>query len=167
MHLIQRKRLRLKGFDYSSAGCYFVTIATYNKIKLFWDYDKLNDIGKLVENDIQLLSSHFKDVKVDNFVVMPNHIHMLITIGCDALESDDILLKEVLGQNSHPKLEIVVGSLKSGITRKIHKLKPDINVWQKSYFDHIISNEKEYNEIWDYIDANPIRWKIKCGYVKL
>ena len=166
MHLIQRKRLRLKDFDYSSAGCYFVTISTYNKIKLFWDYDKLNDIGMLVENDIQLLSSHFKDVKVDNFVVMPDHIHMLITIGCDALEGDDTLLKEVLGQNSHPKLESVVGSLKSGITRKIHKLKPGINVWQKSFFDHIITNEKEYNEIWDYIDANPIRWKIKYGYVK-
>ena len=166
MHLIQRKRLRLKDFDYSSAGCYFVTISTYNKAKLFWDYDEINDVGRIAENNIKLINSHFKDVKVDNYIVMPDHIHILITIGCDVLEGDDILLKEVLGQNSHPKLEIVVGSLKSGITREIHKLKPGINVWQKSFFDHIITNEKEYNEIWDYIDANPIKWKIKYGYVK-
>ena len=166
MHLIQRKRLRLKDFDYSSAGCYFVTVSTHNKEKLFWDYDKINDLGKIAENDIKMINSHFTDVKVDNFVVMPDHIHLLITIGCDALGGEEALLKELLEENIHPKLEVIVGSLKSGITRKIHQLKPNISVWQKSFFDHIIINEKEYNEIWDYIDANPIRWKIKYGNIK-
>ncbi|MBQ7115767.1 MAG: hypothetical protein IJN94_05075 [Clostridia bacterium] len=167
MALHQRKRMRLEAFDYSSPGCYFVTILTHNRSKLFWDYDKLNDSGHIVEEDILSLSEHFKDVKIDNFIVMPDHIHLMITIGCDALDdSDEVLLKELLCENTHSKLNVIVGSLKSGITRKIHKLKPEINVWHKSYYDHIIKNQKDYNETWDYIDANPIRWKIKYGMVE-
>ena len=166
MHLIQRKRLRLKGFDYSSSGCYFVTISTYNRKNLFWNYDKINDVGRLVESEIQQIDFRYDDVRVDNFVVMPNHVHLLITIGCDALVGDDKLLDEVLGRNVHPELQIIVGALKSGITRKIHENTPGIKVWHKSFFDHIVTNKKEYKEIWDYIDANPIRWKIKHGFIK-
>ena len=167
MTIHQRKRMRLKGYDYSTPGCYFVTILTHNRCKLFWNYDKLNDLGRIVETEILSISKHFNDVKVDNYVVMADHIHLLITIACDALDNnDEVLLNEVLGKNDHPKLDVVVGSIKSGITRKIHKIKPDLKVWHKSYYDHIIKNENDYNETWDYIDANPIRWKIKYGMVK-
>ena len=167
MTLHHRKRMRLQGFDYSTPGCYFVTILTHNRSKLFWDFDQLNDLGYIVEEDILSVSEHFNDVKIDNFVVMPDHIHLLVTIGCDALDnSEEVLLNELLCRNTHTKLNVIVGSLKSGITRKIHKVNPEIKVWHKSYFDHIIKNEKDYNETWDYIDANPIRWKIKYDMIK-
>lgn len=167
MILHQRKQMRLKGYDYSSPGCYFVTILTHNRCKLFWDYDELNYFGCIVESEILSILTHFKDVKIDNYVVMPDHIHMMITIACDALGNDDeVLLNEILGGNKHPKLDVIVGSLKSGITRKIHKINPDLIVWHKSYYDHIIKNEEDYNETWDYIDANPIRWKIKYDMIK-
>ena len=166
MSLHYRKRMRLKNYDYSTPGCYFVTILTHNRQKLFWDYDKLNDIGRMVEKDICSLSAHFNDVKVDNYIVMPDHVHLLVTIGCDALENNDkMILAEVLGENIHSKLNVIIGSLKSGITRKFHKINPSVKVWHKSYFDHIIVNKKEFDEIWDYIDANPIRWKIKHGLI--
>lgn len=167
MKLPQRKRLRLKGYDYSTPGCYFVTMLTHNRVPLFWVGDKLSAFGNIVENDILSIPTHFNDVKVDNYIVMPDHIHLLITIGCDALKNDEtVLLNELLGKNLHSKLDVIIGSLKSGITRKIHMITPDITVWHKSYFDHIIKNENDYNETWDYIDANPIRWKIKHGIVK-
>ncbi len=167
MSLHQRKPMRLRGFDYSTPGCYFVTILTHNRQKMFWDYDRLNNFGCIVENDILSIPQHFNDVKIDNYVIMPDHIHLLITIACDALgDSDELLLNELLGKNTHTKLDVVIGSLKSGITRKIHENVPGIRVWHKSYFDHIIKNQKDYNETWDYIDANPIRWKIKYGMIK-
>ncbi len=167
MYLYQRKKLRLKNYDYSSPGCYFVTILAHNRSKIFWDNDNINELGKIVENEILCIKEHYTDVKIDNYVIMPDHVHLLVTIGCDALGNDeDLLLDELLKKSIHPKLENVVGSLKSGISRKIHILYPTMNVWHKSFYDHIITNSNEYDEIWDYIDANPIRWKIKHGYIK-
>ena len=169
MSLPQRKRMRLNGYDYSSSGCYFVTICTHNGLLLFGDGENLSLLGKTADNEIQKISEHYTDVKIDNYIVMPNHIHMMITIGCDTLKNDeDTITDEILGKLSHSRLETIVGLFKSGVTREIHKMCPDITkIWQKSFYDHIIKNEKDYNETWDYIDANPIRWKLKYNIVSL
>ncbi len=167
MSLPQRKRMRLKGYDYSSTGCYFVTICTHNGLLLFGNGEKLNDFGEIVDDEIQKISTRYCDVKVDNYIVMPNHIHLLITIGCDALSNDDeTVLSEVTGKSEHSKLDEIIGLFKAGVSRRIHKIE-DVVVWQRSYYDHIIKNEKDYNETWDYIDANPIRWKLKYNIVSL
>ena len=158
----QRKRQRLKGFDYSSQGCYFVTISTYKKQRLFWSNGEINRIGEIVERKIFDLHKYFKFIKIDNYVIMPDHIHLLITIGCDALPNmDDWLMADFKKEIIYPNLSDVIGSLKSFSTREIHKIYPDLIIWQKSYYDHIINNQKDYDETWDYIEANPIRWKIK------
>ncbi len=169
MSLPQRKRMRLNGYDYSSSGCYFVTICTHNGLLLFGDGKNLSSIGEIVDNEIQKISNHYTDVKIDNYIVMPDHIHMMITIGCETLKNnDDTIINEVLGKISHSRLETIVGLFKSGVTREIHKIRPDITkIWQKSFYDHIIKNEKDYNETWDYIDANPIRWQLKYNIVSL
>ena len=162
--LPKRKKLRLSGYDYSSSGCYFVTICTHNNLNLFWTNGLLNSFGRIVESQIEKIEERYWDVKIDKYVIMPNHIHMLVTIGCDALPDDDeILLQETLGEIKHSNLEGIIGLLKSGVTREIHRINNKIKVWQRSYFDHIIRNEKDYNETWDYIEANPIRWEIKNG----
>ncbi len=158
----KRKRQRLKGFDYSSPGCYFVTISTYERQELFWNNGEINQLGKIVEEKIYCLQKKIKYIKIDNYVIMPDHIHMLVTIGCDALpNSDEWLLADLKGEIKYPDLKDIVGSLKSFSTREIHKIFPDLKVWQKSYYDHIINNQKDYDETWDYIEANPIRWEIK------
>ncbi len=160
-----RKRQRLKGYDYSSPGCYFVTILTNKRQKLFWDDYELNAIGKIVENRILTLSQFFNFIKIDNYVIMPDHIHLLITIGCDSLpDSDEWLLADIKNKIEYPDLKNIIGSFKSFVSRDIHKIIPNIKVWHKSYYDHIINNKKDYDETWDYIEANPIRWKIKQEY---
>ena len=130
---------------------------------MFGDGDELSNAGKIVDEQIQTIKTHYYDVKIDNYVIMPNHIHMLVTIGCEAMpDEEDTICGEVLGKYTHNGLEKIVGLFKSGVTREIHKVEPKIiKVWQRSYFDHIIVGKKEYDEIWDYIDANPIRWQIK------
>ncbi len=163
MTLPQRKRNRLKHYDYSSAGCYFVTICTHNGEWLFGDGNELSKAGKIVDEQILAIETHYPDAKSDNYIIMPNHIHLLLTIGCDAMPvNDDSICSEVLGKSKHNSLEKIVGLYKFGVTREIHKAEPQmLKIWQRSYFDHIIVSKKEYNEIWDYIDANPIRWQIK------
>ena len=115
--LPKRKRIRLKNFDYSTAGCYFVTICTHNQNKIFRTNGMLNAVGLIVNEEIVTLREKYSDVKIDNYVIMPNHIHLLITIGCDALPDDeDVLLNEVLGKNKHSDLKVIIGLFKSGIT---------------------------------------------------
>ncbi len=168
MELPKRKRMRLSGFDYSTAGCYFVTICTYNGKHLFGDGEQLSEIGTIIDEEIKNIPTHYSDVKIDNYVVMPNHVHILLTIGCDALpNNDETVLKEITGKSEHHKLDRVIGLFKAGATRRIHQYEPDLKIWQKSYFDHIIKNKQDYNETWDYIDANPIRWKIKYNIVSI
>ena len=162
MALPDRKRQRLKSFDYSTPGCYFVTILTRKRQMLFWSNGEINKLGKIVEKKICELPQHFRFIKIDNFVIMPDHIHLLVTIGCDALpKSDEILFKDLRKQINYPNLSDIIGSLKSYSTKEIHQLYPELQIWHKSFYDHIITNQKDYDETWDYIEANPIRWKIK------
>lgn len=157
-----RKNIRYKGYDYSSQGSYFVTISTYHRKNLFWENNSLNVYGKIVEKHIENLPTHYYAVKIDNYAVMPNHIHLLITIGCDALPNEDsVILDDFYGKIQFPLLGNIVGSLKSGITKEIHNLKPDLIVWQQRYYDHIINNINDYNETWDYIENNPNVWIAK------
>ena len=89
-----RKRLRLKEYDYSSDGYYFVTICARKRQKLFGDiYDtslntvKLSPIGKVVEKHIRQINQHYVNVSVDKYVVMPNHIHLIVILGCEPVRS--------------------------------------------------------------------------------
>ncbi len=157
--LPKRKNSRLRGFDYSSQETYFVTICTKNKQNIFWENNALNELGLIVQKHINDLSSHYFGIKIDNYTVMPNHIHLLVTIGCDALpNNDEVLLNNIYNKYSFPNLKTIVGGLKSGITKEIHINNPLMEVWQRGYYDHIIINMDDYNETWDYIDSNADVW---------
>ena len=97
---------------------------------------------------------HYKEVKIDKFVLMPNHIHMIVMIGCDHTNIN------------HPSLNQIIGLYKSGVSRKIHETAPQEIIWQRSYHDHVIRNQKDYDRIWSYIDTNPMRWDKDCFYVE-
>ena len=153
MALPQRKPMRLKGYDYSSAGCYFVTICTHEGLFLFGDGEKLNSFGEIVDCEIQKISSRYSDVKIDNYIIMPNHIHMILVLGCG----------EKAGKN--PDLQQIMAQLKSGISREIRKTVSDLTVWQRSFHDHVIRTQKDYEKIWMYIETNPLRWDKDCFYI--
>ena len=148
MTLPNRKKQRLEGFDYSSENYYFITICTNNKKKLFGDPGNLNVFGEIAKERLLDIPNHHQGVKIDKFVIMPNHVHAIVVLGCTGKIPDHKI----------PNLSVVIGSYKSGVTREIHRYEPEIEVWQSSFNEHIIRNNDDYSSIWRYIDRNPERW---------
>ena len=143
-----RKATRIPGFDYSSENYYFVTICTHEKQCIFGKAGILNHWGELAKKESQRIPEHFSGVCVEPYIVMPNHIHMIVALN-DA---------------NCVSLNNVVGLYKSGVTRKIHKEQPGFTVWQRSFHDHIIRNQREYEKIWQYITYNDQKWTEDCYY---
>ena len=109
----------------------------------------MNAFGEIAENELQSIPEHYERITVDKYVIMPNHIHAVIVIGCDGTQRS----------SPSPTLSTVIGGYKSGVARKIHESCPELAVWQKSFYDSIIRNDKAYQEIIRYIDDNPIKWQ--------
>lgn len=163
-NLPQRKLQRLQGYDYSQNGAYFITICTQNRSPLFGDIinDKmiLNNAGKMVEE--RLLNISTNTIFVDKYVVMPDHLHIIVFIRQDGTTQGS----SGTTQGSFPTLSEIVQRFKT-ITTKLYidgvkngNYPPfDKKIWQKSFNDHIIRNEKGYQEVWKYIDENLINWK--------
>ena len=157
--------MRLKEYDYASAGAYFITAVTHNRMNIFGSIHNsvvhLNQIGKIVERAWLEIPSHYPNVSIDANVIMPNHFHGTLIIHDDVgarraspLRNNDSKLKR------HP-LGIIVGSFKSAATKEIHRsgfLKQK-QIWQRNYYDHIIRDDEDYQEISEYIDFNPINWE--------
>ena len=151
MFLPQRKSARIPKYNYASHNYYFITICTHEKKCLFYD-PKYKSIAETCLTEIP---KFYPQVMVDKWVVMPNHIHAILIFGNGTAE-------EIL-----PNLTTVVGQYKMAVTKKIHKISPKINVWQRSFHDHIIRNEYGYQTIWGYIDNNPLKWEEDCFYCEI
>ena len=149
MAYYSRKSARIPNYDYSSCNYYFVTICTHNRRCLFGDPGALNENGRTAEKQIRQIPAHYQNVLVDKYVVMPNHIHMILVI-------QDGEKKENLSQ--------IIGQYKSGVTRIIRGWSPELCVWQRSFHDHIIRNQTSYEKIWEYIEQNPMNWPKDCFY---
>ncbi len=142
-----RKNPRLKQYDYASPNYYFVTICTRDMVCRFGRPGDLNQRGRIAEQGLLEIEKHFPKVKVDKYVVMPNHVHAIIVL-----------------QGSDTNLSTVIGQYKSFVSRRIHLTEPGHRVWQTSYHDHVVRDQKEYEQIWLYIDANPANWKKDCFF---
>jgi REP element-mobilizing transposase RayT len=112
--------------------------------------NKLNLLGEIARDMILKLPDYYTGVKVDHFVVMPNHVHLILV-----LEKSDNNLNQIIAQ------------YKSGVSREIHKIDSDVSVWQRSYHDHVIRNQASYEKIWNYIEGNPLKWKEDCFYIDM
>jgi len=150
MAYYKRKTTRIPNYDYSSCNYYFITVCTHNRRCIFGLPNGLNQFGNIVREQIAKISSHYQGVYVDKYVVMPNHIHMILVLQ---REKDKSNVNQIIGQ------------FKSGVSREIHKICPDIEVWQRSFHDHIIRNQKSYEKIWLYIEGNPLNWDRDCFYI--
>ena len=151
MTLPVRKRIRLENYDYSSEGYYFVTICAKNMRKVFGKINspqtntvQLSRIGKITEKQIQSIGAHYSDIRIEKYVIMPNHIHMIIVLGC----------QNTSRHQERPSLSSVVGLFKSGVSREI-----GMSIWQARFHDHVIRNEEAFLKIWNYIDTNPLLWE--------
>lgn len=147
-NLPKRKNNRLLGFNYSNSASYFITICTANRRKLFWT-DKLDgtlsDQGIAAEQELLALPKRFMLTGIDKYVIMPDHIHLIITL-IGAMPGTD---------EKTPDVKNVIGSFKAKVTGRIGN---GNTVWQKSFYDHVIRNNKEYSDIWEYIEFNPCKY---------
>ena len=147
MPLPVRKKLRLPGFDYSTPTSYFVTICAHQKQCIFGEPNQLNRLGLIAQDHLLRLPGHFPGLAIDHSVVMPNHVHILLTLHQQSAD-----------------LSGIIGSYKAGVSRAIHQLSPGLQVWQKSFHDHIPRTDQDWRDIWTYIDQNPLRWELDCFY---
>ena len=144
----QRKRIRITKYDYAQNGAYFVTICSCERKMMFGvvgatsGRPQLSDIGVIIDNEIQRISGIYDNVMIDKYVVMPNHIHMIILLQANGRPK------------AAPTISRIVAQFKGAITKKVGH-----QVWQKSFHEHIIRSEQDYLETWDYIDTNPAKWQ--------
>ncbi|MBE5714363.1 MAG: transposase [Ruminococcaceae bacterium] len=154
MDLPKRKNIRLNDYNYSSNGAYFITICTKNKENLLWknvgancvrplDQLPLSKIGIVIENEIYKLNTVYENIKVDKYQIMPNHIHLIIFIYEDSNGRTQFA----------PTISRIIKQFKGSITKQI-----GFSIWQKSFYDRIIRNEKEYQSVWNYIHNNPLKY---------
>ena len=153
MELPKRKQNRLTEYDYSTPNTYFITVCTEKRKNLFWmDVGAIIDrphnvpltkLGMIVRQSIEDIPQYYPAVSVDHFVIMPNHIHLLLQINTDADGRSMIA----------PTISTVVRLMKGTVSKQA-----GLSVWQKGFYDHVIRNDNDYREIWNYIEGNPGRW---------
>jgi REP element-mobilizing transposase RayT len=163
-----RRSIRLKDYDYSQQGMYFVTVCTNNHHSLFGhiaeDRMILNNAGKFANKYWLEIPVHFPRVGLDKFTIMPNHIHGIIIINTMTdvgVQNLEPLRKQNKYQQIIPKsIGSIIRGFKIGVTKWFRTNTKVYNIWQRNYYDHIIRNEKELNRIREYIINNPLKWHL-------
>ena len=145
----RRKSPRIPGYDYATPNYYFITICTHEKRCIFWSKGNLSPLGQIAYDILMQIPAHFPKNSVDSFVVMPNHIHMILVVEPEGADA-----------------RVVIGQYKSSVSKEIHKISPGLRVWQTSFHDHGIRSEADYQRIRSYIETNPMRWEKDCFYVE-
>ncbi|MBR3848737.1 MAG: hypothetical protein IKM21_05555 [Oscillospiraceae bacterium] len=168
MELPKRKPTRFSGYDYSTPGAYFITICTHNKKCLLSNIvgaihelpeNKLTQYGAFVKQIIEMLPCRF-NVSIPKYVIMPNHIHLIVEIYDD---NEKRAIRESPLQCRRSVIDKMVGFLKMNVSKKFHNENAD-RIWQRSFHDHIIRGEEDYKKIWAYIDTNVAKWEKDCFY---
>ena len=160
MELLKRKPNRLKGYDYSQNGAYFITMCVKDRCEMLWNAvgariarpqntEDLSEYGIVIKNAINNISEQYPSVLVDKYVIMPNHIHMILLVDSSG---DGRAMRA-------PTISTVINQMKGYVTKQI-----GFSLWQKLFHDHIIRNEEEYRKIWEYIDTNPLKWEDDCYF---
>ena len=172
--LPKRKHNRLTGYDYSQSGAYFITICARNKTKLFGTIPitvgadtirppgtirtQLSATGIIVENAILKIPQMYTGVSIDCYVIMPNHVHMIVVISNN---DDGRILSDgcgrIISAPTSSSISKIIGYFKQYASRIA-----GFSLWQKSFHDRIIRNDDEYNHIYEYIKNNPLLWDRDC-----
>lgn len=113
-----------------------------------------------MQDAVEALSHQYDKLRVEKYVIMPNHVHLLLVIS----EERAIRESPLQSEGKRSLLDKAIGFLKMTSSKQIHLRYPALEVWQRSYHDHIIRGETDYREIWNYIETNPARWCKDCFY---
>lgn len=165
-----RKSIRLKGYDYSQSGLYFVTVCTNFKEKILWqdvidDNVILSSIGKAVDDCINFIDANYENVVIDKYCIMPNHIHLIVDLGMSESRRGSLPLRE-LEHHNNIELHNVIGRMKSFTTKQYRTISGNQKaiLWQRNFYEHIIRNDEDYAEKWKYIDENALKWNLDFDY---
>ena len=169
--MYHRTTLRLKGYDYSSAGIYFVTIRSQLRIPIFGEIKTgkliLNQFGSFVNQSWLEIPVHFKGVKLDEYIIMPDHFHGLIIIT-GKTNGDNKSRCEVTSHLLFPTLGQIIAYFKYKSTKLINACRNSIGVkiWQRNYYEHIIRDYYDLRNTRLYIRNNPLKWSNKYDNFK-
>ncbi|RPH95216.1 hypothetical protein EHM69_05050 [candidate division KSB1 bacterium] len=158
-----RKSVRLKYFDYSRAGNYFITICTHERCPLFGQIENelvvLNKLGLLVKEEWLNIPVHFPHAALDEYVVMPNHLHGILYLNTE--DTASCVTTRSFGHVQSQTIPVIVRAFKSGVTRKARTLLSITqHVWQPNYYEHVIRTERRLSQIRKYISENPLKWAL-------
>ncbi|MBF0219052.1 MAG: hypothetical protein HQL49_05925 [Gammaproteobacteria bacterium] len=180
-----RRSIRLQGYDYSQAGAYFVTICTHNRECLFGEIVdgemRLNEAGNIARQCWDDIPIHFPQVDLDEFVVMPNHIHGIVVITGNVGAKNFSPQPQPnfspqpqpnfspLPQPTRPcgtskTIGSIVRGFKIGVTKWMRNNTPIYDVWQRNYWEQIVRNTPELNRIREYIHNNPVQWELDKSF---
>jgi len=161
-----RRSIRLKGWDYTGIAVYFVTIVTHAREMLFGDIidgeTSLSRYGEIVKQEWLRSEAMRKEVELDEYVIMPNHLHGIIWIdGSSPPNRTNTPLAEGFF-NSHGSLGRIMRGFKAASTSRINKLRdnPALRIWQRDYYDRIIRDDQELADTREYIRNNPLNWQL-------
>ena len=167
-----RRSIRLQSYDYSKPGAYFVTICAHKQECLFGKIREgiltLNDFGRIVESVWNDLPDYFSQITLDQFIVMPNHVHGIIIIrpsvgaGFPRPQFSSNLTGAETAPLQNTKLGKIVAYFKYQTTKQMNRISktPGLRIWQRNYYEHIIRSEKSLLTIHQYIRNNPLKWDL-------
>ena len=164
MDWIKRKPLRLSEFNYAAPGVYFITICTHQHKCTLGEVCRggalLRPFGRICAAEIRALQQRF-NVRVEKYVIMPNHLHLLLSVG-------EVKTEPARAEQSPAPTTIsdMICAFKSVTAKLINQEEqtPGRNCWQRSFYDHVVRNEQEYLKIWEYIEENPLKWELDRFY---
>ncbi|MFH1090613.1 MAG: transposase, partial [Pseudomonadota bacterium] len=167
----RRRSLRLEGYDYSQAGAFFVTVCTRDRECWFGEITeggemKLNEYGQLVQTSWRWLADQYHHVELDEWVIMPNHLHGIIWLieddrrgGSRTAPTQEV---RTAPTKKRKPLGRLIGAFKTISTKRINQLRemPGAVLWQRNYYEHIVRDEMELNQVREYIINNPLKWDL-------
>ena len=163
MPFFSRKPQRLKDYDYSRNNAYFLTVCTQNKKHILGSVSDgkmiLSEFGKQVDKRILNIEKMY-GVNIENYVIMPNHIHILLLIdGIGTTQGLFPTVSQIMQELKSVTTLDYINGVKSGLFEPFEN-----KIRQKSFYNHIIRNKNDYLKIWEYIDNNPLKWDLYCYY---
>lgn len=159
-----RRSIRLQGYDYSQTGIYFVTICTHQRQCLFGEIRNgkmiLNQIGKIVTQEWLKSAEIRQEITLDEWIIMPNHLHGIVVINNQLGASLAPLRGDECGKRKPKSLSSFIGGFKSSVTKRIKTICDHSNsvIWQRNYYEIIVRDEKQLNQIRQYMINNPQIW---------